>query len=149
MDPGYISLNINTIAIALFRTRGCGRSSPEVFLGKGVLKICRKFTGEHPCQSAISIKLQSKFFQITLQQGNSSVNVLYIFRTPFYRTPLDDCFCYGHSFWKKSLEFLGLSVYPWKFRGKQSFTPGNFVKPRPMEIPHDFLLIFHRNSTSF
>ena len=30
---------------------------PEVFLGKGVLKICSKFTGEHPCRSAISIKL--------------------------------------------------------------------------------------------
>ena len=35
------------------------RSSPsEVFLGKGFLKICSKFTGEHPCRSAISIKLQ-------------------------------------------------------------------------------------------
>ena len=32
---------------------------PEVFLGKGVLKICSKFTGEHPCRNAISIKLQS------------------------------------------------------------------------------------------
>ena len=32
-------------------------SSPEVFLGKGVLKICSKFTGEHPCRSVISIKL--------------------------------------------------------------------------------------------
>ena len=30
---------------------------PEVFLGKGVLKICSQFTGEHPCQIAISIKL--------------------------------------------------------------------------------------------
>ena len=29
-------------------------SSPEVFLRKGVLKICSKFTGEYPCQSAIS-----------------------------------------------------------------------------------------------
>ena len=26
-------------------------------LGKGVLKICSKFTGEYPCQSAISINL--------------------------------------------------------------------------------------------
>ena len=34
-------------------------SHPEVFLRNGVLKICNKFTGEHPCQSAISIKLQS------------------------------------------------------------------------------------------
>ena len=34
--------------------RGC---SPEVFVGKGVLKIWSKFTGEHPCRSVISIKL--------------------------------------------------------------------------------------------
>ena len=32
-------------------------SRPEVFLGKGALEICSKFTGEHPCQSAILIKL--------------------------------------------------------------------------------------------
>ena len=30
----------------------------KVFLGKDVLKICSKFTGEHPCRSLISIKLQ-------------------------------------------------------------------------------------------
>ena len=30
---------------------------PEVFFGKGVLKICSKSTGEHPCQSAISKQL--------------------------------------------------------------------------------------------
>ena len=27
-----------------------------MFLGKGILKICSKFTGEHPCRSAISVK---------------------------------------------------------------------------------------------
>ena len=27
----------------------------DVFLGKGVLKICSKFTGEHPCRSATSL----------------------------------------------------------------------------------------------
>ena len=32
-------------------------SHPEVFLGKSVLKIHSKFTEEHPCRSAISIKL--------------------------------------------------------------------------------------------
>ena len=58
-------------------------SPPEVFLGKGVLKICSKFTGEHPCRSAISIKLQSNFLEIALQQGCSPVNLLHIFRTPF------------------------------------------------------------------
>ena len=36
-------------------------SPPEMFLGKVALKICSKFTGERPCQTAISIKLQSKF----------------------------------------------------------------------------------------
>ena len=30
-------------------------SPPEVFLGKGILKICSKFTGEHLCQIAIAI----------------------------------------------------------------------------------------------
>ena len=33
-------------------------SHPEVFLGKRVLKICSRFTGENPCRSAISVKLQ-------------------------------------------------------------------------------------------
>ena len=32
-------------------------SPPKMFLQKGVLKICSKFLGEHPCQSVISIKL--------------------------------------------------------------------------------------------
>ena len=27
---------------------------PEVFLGKGVLRICNKFTGEHPCRNNTS-----------------------------------------------------------------------------------------------
>ena len=33
-------------------------SPPEMFSWKGVLKICSKFTVEHPCWSVISIKLQ-------------------------------------------------------------------------------------------
>ena len=36
-------------------------SHPEMFLEKGALKICSKFTGEHPCRSVISIKLLCKF----------------------------------------------------------------------------------------
>ena len=63
-------------------------SHPEVFLGKGVLRICSKFTGEHPCSSAISIKLLCKFIQIALWHGCSPVNLLHIFRTSFPRTPL-------------------------------------------------------------
>ena len=44
-------------------------SHPEVFLGKGVLKICMKFTGEHPCRSAISIKFQSNFIESHIGMG--------------------------------------------------------------------------------
>ena len=44
-------------------------SQSEVFLRKAVLKICSKFTGEHPSRSATSIKLLC--------------NLLHIFRTPF------------------------------------------------------------------
>ena len=60
-------------------------SPPGVFLGKGVLKICSKFAGEHPCRSAISIKLQSNFIEITLRYGCSSVNLLHFFRIPFLK----------------------------------------------------------------
>ena len=58
-------------------------SHPEVFLEKSVLKICSKFTGEHPCRSLISIKLHCNFIEITFQHGCSPVNLLHIFRTPF------------------------------------------------------------------
>ena len=63
----------------------CRSSHPEVFLEKGFLKICSKLTGEHPYRSAISIKLQSNFIEITLRHGCSPVNLLYIFRTPFLK----------------------------------------------------------------
>ena len=41
-------------------------SRPEVFLGKGVLEVCSKTTGEQPRPSTISIKLQSNFIEIEL-----------------------------------------------------------------------------------
>ena len=64
---------------------GFRSSRPEVFLGKSVLKIYSKFTGEHPCRSAISIKLQSTFVEITLRHGCSPVKFMHNFRTPFYK----------------------------------------------------------------
>ena len=54
-----------------------------VFLGKVVLKICSRFTGEHPCRSVILIKLLCNFIKITLQHGRSPVNLLHVFRTSF------------------------------------------------------------------
>ena len=72
-----MSLNVKVI-LSLVRN-----SRPEVFLGKGVLKICNTFTGEHPCRCAISATLQSNFVEITLLHGCSPVNLLHIFRTTF------------------------------------------------------------------
>ena len=53
-----------------FPTNRSGYS--EVFLGKGVLKISSKFTGEYPCRSA-------------LRHGCSPVNLLHVFRTSFLK----------------------------------------------------------------
>ena len=74
------------------RHRSCNRfillfrsSRPKVFLRKDNLKICSKFTREHPCKSAISIKLLCNFIEIALRHECSPVNLLYIFRTPFLK----------------------------------------------------------------
>ena len=56
-----------------------------MFLGEGVLKICSKGTGEHPCQSVISTKLLCNFIEIGLQHGCFPENLLHIFRTPFLK----------------------------------------------------------------
>ena len=56
------------------------RSNPS---GKSVLKIRIKFAREHPCRSAISIRLLYNFIETALQHGCSLVNLLHIFRIPF------------------------------------------------------------------
>ena len=66
------------VAAPLFRS-----SRPIMFLRKGILKICGKFTGEHPCRGAISVKLLCNFIEIALWHGCSSVNLLLISRTHF------------------------------------------------------------------
>ena len=58
-------------------------SHREVFLGKVVLKICRKLTGEKPCWIVISITFHSNVIEFTLRHGCSPVILLHIFSTPF------------------------------------------------------------------
>ena len=65
---------------------------------------------------------------------------------------------WGHTFLKKALEFLDFLLYSCKLQTKQAFTPTNStklcyilrkfqgLKPRPLEIPHDFFLITPENS---
>ena len=67
----------------IIRQQDTRSSPPETFLGKGVPKICSKFTGENPCRSEISIKLESNFIEIKLRYECSPVNLLRIFRAPF------------------------------------------------------------------
>ena len=54
----------NSLIPTTFRSSG-----PQVFLRKGVLKICNKYTGEHPCRSVISIKLLCSFNEIPPRHG--------------------------------------------------------------------------------
>ena len=91
----YISVLVISIFLGVKMIRS---SRPELFLKKDALKISSKFTGEHPCQSAILIKLQShpcrsailiklpsNLIETTLRHGCSPVNLLHIFRTPFLK----------------------------------------------------------------
>ena len=65
------------------------RSRPEAFMGKDVQKICSTFTGERPCESTISIKLQSNIFGMGVL-----VKMCCIFSEQFFqRTLQDGCFC--------------------------------------------------------
>ena len=58
-------------------------SAPEVFLGKGVLNVCSKSTGEHPWEIVISIKLLCNFIEFALRHRCFLVNLQHIFKTPF------------------------------------------------------------------
>ena len=82
-----INFRNNLIAWNTFKTISiiCRSSHQEIFLVKGVLKICSKFTGEHPCQSVILIKLLCNFIEITVRHGCFPVNLLQIFRTSFLK----------------------------------------------------------------
>ena len=76
--------------VTRFKTSNNRSSSPQVFLRKDVLKICSKFTRNHPCRSVISTKLQSNLIEITLRYGCFPANVS---EHLFLRTSLEGCFC--------------------------------------------------------
>ena len=80
--PSSRALSFFHVIISRFMWQKQKSSPPEVFLGKVILKICSKFTGEHPCRSDFN---RSNFIEITFRDGCSPVNLLHIFRTPFPR----------------------------------------------------------------
>ena len=83
-EYGPFSRNVNyghstkTVAFFVLFVAVSRSSHPRVFLGRGALKICSKFTGEHSCQSAISIKSLCNFIEAALRHGCSRVNLWHI-----------------------------------------------------------------------
>ena len=97
----------------------------KMFLGKGVLKICSKFTGEHPCRSVISIKLLCQFIEIALRHGCSPVNLLNIFTTPFYKnTSGGRLLSISH----KIIAIIDLIGFPCVLRPSQTSMMDSFAK---------------------
>ena len=102
-DGRRFCFNCDLKKIYPFWSKKFGNSHPEVFLGNCILKICTKFTGGHPCRSVISIKLQSNIIEITLRHVCSPVNLVHIFRTPFFKV--------GHSPSKKNWKMMKNAFY--------------------------------------
>ena len=108
-------------------------SPPEVFSGKVFLKICSKFTKEHPHRSVISIELLCNFIEIMLWHGCSPENLLHIFRTPFPKSASGGMLLKNHcndlfgksedTFWRCCIDFRLIviakintihSIFKWK-----------------------------------
>ena len=90
MNDSYLT-QVWSFPLTFFEVIDCedqwrGENPQQTETGKGVLKICSKFTGEHPCESAISIMFLCSLTEIALQHGCSPVNLLHIFRTPFSKS---------------------------------------------------------------
>ena len=111
-------------------------SNPEVFFGKSVLKICSKFTGVHPCRSAILIKLKSNFIEIALRHGYSPVNLLHIFRTTFSKNTSEWLLL--------NCDSASLSLSDW------SFSPQTFwAKEERLSVPWKTVFFLFLSSIMF
>ena len=64
------------------------------------------FTGEHPCLSAISIKLLCNFIEFAFWHGCSPVNLQHIFRTPFLKNTSGRLLLYAVTYHYDVLPYL-------------------------------------------
>ena len=75
-------------------------------LRKGVIRNFAKFTGKHLCQRLFFNKVAgltpATLLKKRLWHRCFPVNFAKFLRTPFYRTPLGDCFCIDDIFLNKS-----------------------------------------------
>ena len=88
-------------------------SRPDVFVEKGILKTCSKFTGEHPCRSAISIKLFCNSIEIASWHECSPVDLLNISRTPFRKNISGRLLLKSNRFWRSKTSKLKFTQ--WNF----------------------------------
>ena len=116
----YLMCNLK---ISIFRS-----SYPEVFLGKVVLKMCFKFTGEHPCRGVISITVLCNGIEITLRHGWSPANLKHIFRTPFIKNTSRRLLLYFESILKI---FFRTHQFSDHFRNKRSSLSCIFIYQHP------------------
>ena len=63
----------------------CSKNIQQMYRRTPMPKCDFNKVAKHPCRSVISIKLQSKFFEITLRHGCFPANLLHIFKTSFPR----------------------------------------------------------------
>ena len=77
---GALARNGLTVTNSLLHGQLFRSSHPEVFLGKDILKICRKFADNTHAEVRFKKKLQSNL--ITLRH-ECSLNLQHIFRIPF------------------------------------------------------------------
>ena len=88
-------------------------SPPGVFLGKGVLKICSKFTGEQTCRNAISVKLAASDFKEIWGTFHIALRNL----TPLIRNEIDlFTILIIKSFIRKKQDTFDLQTAWWKIK---------------------------------
>ena len=115
LQISYFNISTNFIP---HQTTNYRSSRPEVFCKKGILKNFTKFTGKHLCQSLFFNKVAglrpATLSKTRLWHRCFPVNLVKFLRTPFYRTPLDDCFCNHH-------KSLGMQAVYWKRGHKKRY----------------------------
>lgn len=85
------------------------RSSPELFLQKGVLRIFSKCTGQHRYGRVVLIQLLCNFIENALPHECYLVYLIHIFKTLFYknnfeRLPSEVCQAFNHLMSSEKLE---------------------------------------------
>ena len=66
---------------------------------------------EYQCRSVILMKLQNSFIEIALRHGCSSVNLLHISRTPFYKSTSGRLFLHNQNFGRSRESLEGETLY--------------------------------------